>query len=102
MFSGATILYQNDCLTKGYNHAEFQKTFLTVPTLVKVIPSILQKVHIEAIDINQSLQIFWSFDCWDGIIIVYNYVLGDYRTPLEKLVAKIDSSTTVADTLLCT
>ena len=67
---------------------------------VKVIPSIIQKVQIEAIDINQSLQIFWSYDCWEGVIIVYNHVLSDYRTPLEKLIAKIDSSTTVADTLL--
>ena len=33
-FSDPTILYQNDRLIKGYNHAEFQeKKFLTVPTL---------------------------------------------------------------------
>ena len=34
-FSDPTILYQNDRLIKGYNHAEFQeKKFLTVPTLI--------------------------------------------------------------------
>ena len=36
-FSDPTILYQNDRLIKGYNHAEFQKkNFLTVPTLDNV------------------------------------------------------------------
>lgn len=53
-----------------------------------------------SIDINLALNLFWSYDLWDGIIMIYNHVLNDYRTPLEKLIQQIDQNQSVGDTLL--
>ena len=72
----------------------------SVSSSFKALPKIISQVSIGSIDINLSLTLFWSFDLWEGVIMIYNHVLNDYRTPLEKLVEKIGDGGEVVDTIL--
>ena len=41
-------------------------------------------------DINLILKLFWSINYFKGVIVVYNYALQDYKTPIEEFVRYID------------
>ena len=67
---------------------------------VKVFRCDLFWVSASSMDINLILNHFWANDLFEGIIMVYNYLLKDFKSPLEKLIQKIENDQKIGDTLL--
>ena len=57
---------------------------------LKSFSDLIPSINIACLDINLILKLFWSINYFKGVIVVYNYALQDYKTPIEEFVRYID------------